>query len=225
MEAGLQEHPAGVGQRAARGRQLGGGGLEGGELLRIGRAVRLVRAGQVAHQQGERRVLEEGRVGDEAVDIGRRQAEARHAAVDLQGDGQRPAEAFGQRAPQAGLLQAVDHRNDAGLGAGSLGAGLQAVEHIEPRVAGQMRLERQGLGQVGDEEVQTAGGLQSRGGAVGPEAVGVGLDHGGDGAGAEARAEAAVVGDQGAEVDGQAPARRSLKDVACHRRIPAWDEV
>ena len=88
----------------------------------------------------------------EALDIGRRQAEPRHAAVDLQRRVEPPAGAFGRLAPGFDLLDAVEHRNGAGRHALVLGARLYAVQHLNRRCVAERCAQRDRFGEMRHEE-------------------------------------------------------------------------
>ena len=93
--------------------------------------LRLVGAGEVAHHQPHRDPVEGMGLGREALDRGGRQAEPRHAAVHLQRRRQFSLRTIGCAAPRLDLLDAVEHRNDFGCGAGVLAARRDAVEHMD----------------------------------------------------------------------------------------------
>jgi hypothetical protein len=195
-KAGLQEHAARVGQRQARRREPGGQTLERLELFEIAAPAGFVRARQVAHQQGQRRMVEKGGLGGERIDIARWQAQAGHAGVDLQGGRQGAALRDGQVAPAPCLLQAVEHRDDARRRAGGLGPRLQAVEHIEAGLIAQNGPDGQRLAQVGDEEVPATRRFERGGDPGRAQAIGVGLDHRRRGGRRATPGQVTIIGDQ-----------------------------
>ena len=141
-----------------------------------------------------------GRRSAAAASSAAREAEAVHAAVELEADG--PA---GEVARGLGHLGgAVEAGDEVEVAEERRVAGHQAGEDVDGG-AGAERLAQRGafLGE-GDEEGAGAGGGEGGGDAGGAEAVGVGLDHGGglDQRRGE-RVERAPVGGDGAEVDGE----------------------
>ena len=92
--------------------------LEFRELHGVGRILRLVGAGEMAHHQPDRDAVESARRRGKPVDLAGRHAKPRHAAVDLQRRGQLAPGPFGNPAPGRDLLDAVQHRNETGLDAG-----------------------------------------------------------------------------------------------------------
>ena len=90
---------------------------------------------------------------------------------------------------------------------GRIGAGVEAVQHIDLRLRRQQAAGRNTLAEVGDEEGARAGGPQRRRRPIEADPIGVRLDHRGASAGRRQAGERApVVGERG-EIDGQTAGR------------------
>ena len=83
------------------------------------------------------------------------EAQPVHAGVEMDHRVERPVEALGGGAPGVELAEMVEHRRQAVLDEVALGAGKQAVQHVD-RVVGQDAAQRDGLVDVGDEELPAA---------------------------------------------------------------------
>ena len=118
-------------------------------------------------------------VAAQPLDLGGRQAEPRHAAVDLQRRREPAPGALGSAAPRLDLLDAVQHGNDAGRDALVLGAGRNAVQHLDRRLRAERGAQRQRLAEMRDEECLAAFGDQRRRHLGRAEAIAVGLDDAG----------------------------------------------
>ena len=95
----------------------------------LARFIGLVGAGEMAHHQHHVDAVEGARVRGDALNLRRRHAEPRHAAVDLDRRRQACARLFGaSRRHAASCVGAVQHRDQSVRGAGWLRAGRQAVE-------------------------------------------------------------------------------------------------
>ena len=89
-----------------------------------------------------------------------------------------------ERSQRASSAPRADHRRQARGGVvADLGAGLEAVEHIDPRVVSERRARPRALADMGDEEDAAAGAPQSGRGVLDADPVGVGLDDGAAGGG------------------------------------------
>ncbi len=98
--------------------------------------------------------------------------------------------------------QAADHRPRAQIGEGRLGAGQQAVEHIDRRLRCD-RAHAPRLAEIGDEKRLAAGLGEPDSHLFDAAAIAVGLDHRRAFRGHGAAAERAPIGFDGAKVDGQ----------------------
>ena len=138
---------------------------------------------------------------------------------------ERPLVALGGGTPGVELAEMIEHRRQAVLDEVGLGAGKQAVQHVD-RMLGQNAAQRDALVDMGDEELPAAFRCQARPDDGGAGAIGIGLEHGGTvdrAAGGPPRiAQAAPVGGDGAEIDredGASPAR-ALVGWKGHSAVP-----
>ena len=148
--------------------------MEAGALLRVDGVIGCFGGHQVRHHiQHLHAVQQKGR-GGQLVHLRGREPQPVHAGVHMQQRGQGTAHGAGVDGPVGDLGQRPEHRRDAvGAVSGSI-AGPQTVEHGE-HGAREQRAERQGFGQVRDEEVAAALGMEMRRDMRRAKAVGVGF--------------------------------------------------
>ena len=145
-----------VGERCRRRRQFPSQRFEYGKLRLVGRMLRFIGAGQMAHHKPDRDPVESIGVRRQSVDLGWRQAKPRHAAVDLQRRHKRAPGALGSGAPGLDLVDAVQHRHGAGCDARVFAAGRNAVEHMDFDIGPERGAQRQRLAELRDEECPAA---------------------------------------------------------------------
>ena len=185
----------------------------------------------MAHQQGEPQAAQAAALVDQHLRLLGAEAQPVHAGVDMDHRVERPVEALGGGAPGVELAEMVEHRREVVLDEVGLGAGQQAVQHVD-RVLGQRAAQRDAFLEMGDEELPAALGREPRPDDRGAGAVGVGLEHGGaidrPAAGAAGIAQAAPVGGDGAEVDREdraGPARRVVVGGSIGHRPMAYSKA
>ena len=139
--------------------------------------VRGVGAGEMAHHQHRSYAVERIRFGRQMDRLFRRQAEPRHAGIDLQRRRQPPPGPTRCPAPGGDLGQAVQHRAPRRAQAFLLGPRRRSVQHIDRRRRPEHGAQRNALVDMGDEEDLAAGGGERRRHGSRTEAVGIGLDH------------------------------------------------
>ena len=145
------------------------------------------------------------------------EAEPVHASVEMQGARRGPAAPPGEGGPAGELLFAADHRREAMLCIIlRLGAALEAVEHVDPSLAGQDKAGRKPFAEMGDEEDARSCGPQRGRGFREAGPISVGLDDRGATPRRRATREFAPVRGQRAKVDRKPHWRASGSDCASH---------
>ena len=211
-----QERAAGVGEARRRRRQLGAQRLEAQALALVHGVVGMIGAGEMAHHQ---RGLEGGQQlgrGRHLVELAFGHAEAVHAGVDVDGGRHAPPARAAVGRPVARLRQAREHGAQIEARVVRLGAGQQAVEHVDGG-AGLHLAGRAPLAQAGDEEGLAALAGERLGDRCQPQTVGVGLDDAGAFGPAGGLIEPRPVGAQGGEIATVSTARADDGTVALAR--------
>jgi hypothetical protein len=132
----------------------------------------------------------------------RRNAKARHAGIELQRGGQIATKSLGRLGPGVDLLERIEHGDNAGFCANAFATRQQAIEHIESGIFCQMRAQDQRLAEMGHEEIAAAFIKESLCNLLGPEPIGIGLDHRAHGA-AGNLAQTGVIGADRTKIDSQ----------------------
>ena len=160
----------------------------------------------MAHEQGQPQAAQTATFVDQHLSIVGREAQPIQSRVEMDHGVERLVEALGRRPPGVELAQVVEHRREAVFDEIALGAGEETIEHVD-RMRGQHLAQGDAFVDVGNEEMAATFRRESWPDDGGARAVGVGLEHGGtvDGSaiGPAGIAQAAPVGRDGAEVDGQ----------------------
>ena len=143
----------------------------------IGRIAGFFCTGKVAEHEAQVEAREGGRIGSDSANFRARHAEPRHAAVDLDRDGQWPGSTTSGRPPGCKLLDAVCHGGQIVCRADILGPGVEPVEDEDFWLGADGAPKRQSFGSVRDEERRTALFAQRRSDFGGAEPVAVGFHH------------------------------------------------
>jgi hypothetical protein len=210
---GAQEDARGVGQTGGRRRQPGPRRGEGAELFGIDGMLRGFGGNKVAHHQPQVDALEARGFAGERVQLGGRQAQAVHARIHVQRRGQGAPRVLRRGAPGVDLAQAVERGPDLMAPEVPCRPGGQTIEDVD-RGLRQSRPQLDRLAKLGREEDPCAGPRERRGDQAHPQAIGVGLDHGGAVHPAQLLLQAPVVGLDRVQVDGQdgvGPRRRRAR--------------
>ena len=167
----------------------------------------LIGASEMAHHQSELEDAPEIVRPCEALDLRRGKAEPVHAAVDVDSGREPRARRHAERSPLPDLLGAVEDRPQAMLAVEGRGPFEQSIEDIDRR-QGQEGAQALGFAKRGDEEGLAAGVCEGGRDIGHAQSIGIGLDHGrAFGRGAEL-GQAAVIGGNGTEIDGEDRWRR-----------------
>jgi hypothetical protein len=203
MIAFPEENPGRIGERGRRGRQHGAQAVELPALRLVGRMMRLVGAGEMAHHQPKIDALQRLWIGRNRLDFPWRHAEPRHAAVDLQGCRQGMSCGFGGFTPCAKLFGAVEHGDQACSNRIGLRTGRQAVQYIDGGTGTDGGAQCNAFAYMGHEEGIAALLHQGAGDTLRAEPIAVSLDDAGTFRVAEPRLQAAIILTDCAEIDGQ----------------------
>lgn len=122
----------------------------------------LVAAGEMAHEEAQFDAVEQAAIGRERLHLLRRQAEPRHASVDLQHGRESKATRLAQRRPAGELFKRIDRRHDGETSRPFFLARLQAIEHINADIIRQHASQRRGLAKLRHEEIAAASRVQHR---------------------------------------------------------------
>jgi hypothetical protein len=174
--------------------------LESLPLLLIEGMVRIIRAGEVAHDLPDVQRVDTGRVGEQGLGLRRVESQTAHPGIEMDGAGQVRC----QRAQVFQLLQVVDDREKRELA--QLGQ-FRRPEAVEDEDVG--RSSGQGFacfarfGGMGDIET-AAPRISKRGNDLRrAEAIAIGLHHGADTGGGGERLQGRVITLDGGEINDQ----------------------
>ncbi len=195
-----EKRAARVGQACRRGRELGAQHVEAVALLHVHGIVRLVGAGEMAHDQ---RGLEGGQeigLGRQLRDVALRHAKPIDPGVDMQGCGKPAPAGLAVGGPIAHLGEAREGRAQVEARIVGLGPGQETVEHIDGG-AGLHFARGAPLVHGGDEKGLAAFAGQRPGDGRQAQAIGIGLDDACAFRAARDLVEPRPVGAQGGQVD------------------------
>ena len=198
-----EKHAGRVGKRRGRRRKQTPQAIETLALERIGRILRLVRTGEMAHDEPDVQARQPFGMRRQLLDFGRRHAEPRHAAVHLKHGRQRTTQSARQRGPAVCLFEAVEHRRDAGFRGIGFGAGGESVQDIDCDIAVQGLPQGERFRELRREEVRAALAGQRVGDRDRTDAVAVCLDDAGTVGVAKSCFENPVVLAERGDVDGE----------------------
>ena len=189
------------------------------DLRGIERMIGRVGAGEVAHDQRDAVILGL-RARRQSRGFVRRNAEPAHAGVDMQRRAAAPGMGADEGVPFGKLGGRIDDRPGIDVDERVAPVRREAVEHIDVGLAG-ARAHRARFGNVGDKECLAAGLGERRGHRLKPQAIGIGLDHGGAFDGEKLALERAPIGLDRGEIDGQRAAGLRRCRGGC--RFRDWD--
>jgi len=150
--------------------------LKQGELHGIGRMIRFIGAGQMAHDAFKVQSIQLLAIVDEDTYIGFAEAAPGHTGVDLQDGGQLLARCQGGAGPSAHLIETVENRYEIMSDEVGFRTSQRTMEERNRRAGSKNVAERNPLLQIGDKEVPASGSCQRGGNLCCTQSVSIGFD-------------------------------------------------